>query len=226
LSASASEILSGALQDYKRALIVGGDHTFGKGSVQTVLPLPKSLGAFKVTVDMFFIPGGETTQWRGVPGDIVLPSPYALDDIVEKSLDYSLTPKTIPPFISEEAFVDKGPDAWQKVSSKIVDDLKKKSQARVAKSADFKKIKEDLEKTEKKGKTITLAEILDDKEKKEEKDKKDKAKKALNDPKKKLEEYLKRADVTEAVNIMADLIEETAPANVVAQKKGESEKAN
>jgi carboxyl-terminal processing protease len=223
LSASASEIFAGALQDYKRALIVGGDHTFGKGSVQTVLPLPKNLGAYKVTVGMFFVPGGETTQWRGVPGDIVLPSPFAMEEIGEKSLDYSLTPKTIPPFISEDAYVEKGEGTWQRVTTKTVEDLKRKSEARVSKNADFKKIKDELEKSEKKGKMVTLAEILDDKEKKDEKDKKTKK---SNDPKKKLEEYLKRADVNEAINILSDFVLASEPANVVAQKKTEGEKAN
>lgn len=225
LSASASEILSGALQDYKRAVIVGGDHTFGKGSVQTVLPLPKNLGAYKVTVGMFFVPGGETTQWRGVPGDIVLPSPFALDEIGEKSLDYSLTPKTIPPFLSEDAYVESGEGAWRKVDSKTIQVLKEKSEARVAKDAEFKKIKDELEKNIKKGKVITLAEILNDKEKNEEKEKKKKAKRA-NDPKKKLEDYLKRPDIKEAVNILSDMVAANEPGNIMAQKKTEDAKTN
>ncbi|MGZ3743225.1 MAG: S41 family peptidase, partial [Pseudobdellovibrionaceae bacterium] len=71
ISASASEIVAGTLQDYKRAVIVGGDHTFGKGSVQSVLPMPNNLGALKVTVGMFFVPGGNSTQHRGVEADVV-----------------------------------------------------------------------------------------------------------------------------------------------------------
>ena len=73
VSASASEIVSGTLQDYNRAVIVGGDHTFGKGTVQSVEYLPPGLGAIKTTVGMFFTAGGESTQHRGVSGDIVFP---------------------------------------------------------------------------------------------------------------------------------------------------------
>src|SRR5690606_36108863 len=61
-SASASEILAGALSDYDRAVIIGDSHTFGKGTVQAVLPLPLGLGAMKVTTGMFFIPSGASTQ--------------------------------------------------------------------------------------------------------------------------------------------------------------------
>lgn len=66
LSASASEIVSGALKDYHRAVIVGANHTFGKGTVQAVLNLPSDLGALKVTTGMFFIPGGHSTEYEGV----------------------------------------------------------------------------------------------------------------------------------------------------------------
>ncbi|MFK5283184.1 S41 family peptidase, partial [Lacticaseibacillus paracasei] len=81
MSASASEIVSGTLKDYRRAVIVGGDHTFGKGSVQSVIPIPANLGAIKVTVGMFFVPGGQSTQHQGVDADIVFPGPYSTDDI-------------------------------------------------------------------------------------------------------------------------------------------------
>lgn len=223
LSASASEIFAGALQDYGRAVIVGGDHTFGKGSVQTVLPLPKNLGAYKVTVGMFFVPGGKSTQHGGVPGDIVLPSPFALDEIGEKSLDYSLAPKAIPPFVSEDAYVEKGEGAWTKVDSKLISELKKKSEERVSKSDEFKKIKEELAKVQKKGKLVTLSEILSDKEKKaEEKEKKNKK----ADAKKRLEEYLKRPDIVEAVNVASDYVQIESQHNVVAQKKGPESSAN
>jgi carboxyl-terminal processing protease len=223
LSASASEILAGALKDYGRAIVVGGDHTFGKGSVQTVMPLPKNLGAYKVTIGMFYVPGGKTTQHDGVSADIKLPSAFELDEIGEKSLDYSLTPKKIPAFLSPEAYVEKGEGAWRKVDSKLVADLKKKSEARVAKNEEFKKIQIELQKTIKKGKVVTLSDILDDKEKQKEQ----KEKKAIrNDPKKRLEEYLKRPDVNEAADIMTDWLVLHPKEGVVAQKNSEPSKAN
>ncbi|MDT8420842.1 MAG: carboxy terminal-processing peptidase [Desulfuromonadales bacterium] len=84
-SASASEILAGALQDYGRALIVGDEHTHGKGTVQAMLNLDRELGiqgmakylplgAVKVTIQKFYRISGDSTQERGVTPDIVLPS--------------------------------------------------------------------------------------------------------------------------------------------------------
>ncbi len=117
-SASASEIFAGALQDYKRALIVGDAHTHGKGTVQAMLDLDRAvrlqgmekylpLGALKVTIQKFYRISGESTQERGVIPDIILPSRYdgmksgekylpnalAWDHI--KSADYRLWPHPI-----------------------------------------------------------------------------------------------------------------------------------
>jgi carboxyl-terminal processing protease len=103
LSASASEIVAGAMKDYKRALIIGADHTFGKGTVQAMMNLPRDLGAIKVTTGMFFIPGGNSTQYKGVEADIVLPGVFSTKEIGEASLDYSLPPKSIPSFLSDSA---------------------------------------------------------------------------------------------------------------------------
>lgn len=202
ISASASEIVSGTLQDYKRAIIVGGDHTFGKGSVQSVLPIPGDLGAIKVTVGMFFIPGGNSTQHRGVDADVVLPGPYSTDDIGEKSLDYSLPPKKIEPFVSKDAYVAEGTESWKEVKSDWVKTLKEKSQSRVEKNTEFKKIIEDLKKSKDKGKVIKVADILKEKDKNEKEKKK---KKFSKDEKTK--EYLKRQDVQEASQVLLDLIQ-------------------
>jgi len=73
ITASASEIVAGALKDYRRAVIVGDDHTFGKGTVQSFVHQPGRLGAIKVTTALFFRPGGASTQHSGVAADIVLP---------------------------------------------------------------------------------------------------------------------------------------------------------
>lgn len=200
ISASASEIVSGTLHDYKRAVIVGGDHTFGKGTVQSVVPIPGNLGAIKVTVGMFFTAGGNSTQHIGVPADVVLPGPYSTDEIGEKSLDYSLPPKKLDAFLSPEAYVKEGTGAWKQVNDAWIKQLKEKSQARVDKNDDFKKIVDEMKKNAGKTKTMKVSEILKDKDEK----KKEKAKK-LAPKDEKDREYLKRADIQEAVNVLSDL---------------------
>jgi carboxyl-terminal processing protease len=159
MSASASEILAGALQDYKRALVVGSDHTFGKGSVQAVVYLPPGLGAMKVTTGMFFLPGGRSTQHAGVTADVVLPPVYALDSVGEKTLDYSLPPQTIPGFLSREVNSSSPEGAWLGVDSKVVPILAAKSRERVAKDAKFAEIKKELDEAAKNGGSVKLAEL-------------------------------------------------------------------
>jgi carboxyl-terminal processing protease len=201
ISASASEIVAGTLKDYKRAIIVGNDHTFGKGSVQSVMPIPQDLGAIKVTVGMFFTPGGDSTQHKGVDSDVIIPGPYTQDDIGEKGLDYSLPPKKIDNFVSAEASVKEGPQAWKPVSSDWIKVLSEKSKTRVDKNDEFKKIVEENKQTAAKNKIFKLSEAGKDKEKKE------KAKAILRASKdEKNKEYLKRVDVNESVNVMMDLI--------------------
>jgi len=149
LSASASEIVAGALQDYRRALIVGSDHTYGKGSVQTLLPLPWELGAMKVTTALYFLPGGKSTQKTGVVADIRLPGWFVLDDIGEAAMDYSLPAQAIEPFLGVR---DKAETYWKPVDEPLIAKLMSKSQGRVAKDAKFAKIiKENKEAVEKKG---------------------------------------------------------------------------
>lgn len=105
-SASASEILAGALQDYGRAIIIGGAHTHGKGTVQAIIDLDrtvpfrnmdkyKPLGAIKLTTQKFYRISGGSTQYRGVIPDIVLPD--RLDHLKsgEQYLDYSLPWDTV-----------------------------------------------------------------------------------------------------------------------------------
>jgi carboxyl-terminal processing protease len=83
-SASASEILAAAMQDYKRALIVGSKSTFGKGTVQTFIPIgggssadfPKGYGQLKVTIQKFYRINGGTTQLNGVTPDVIIPDIY------------------------------------------------------------------------------------------------------------------------------------------------------
>ena len=83
MSASASEILAAALQDYKRAVIIGSEKSFGKGTVQNIIDLNKfisnsnfDMGALKITTDKFYRINGESVQLEGVKSDVVIPDSY------------------------------------------------------------------------------------------------------------------------------------------------------
>jgi carboxyl-terminal processing protease len=108
MSASASEILAGALQDYGRAIIVGDSSTFGKGTVQSVLPLSSIMrdngldfsfepGALKVTIRKFYRPSGASTQLKGVASDIVIPSNTDVREISEAAQKNPLPWDTMKP---------------------------------------------------------------------------------------------------------------------------------
>lgn len=232
VSASASEIVSGTLQDYKRAVIVGGDHTFGKGSVQSVEYLPPGLGAIKTTVGMFFVPGGESTQHRGVSADLPFPSTFAIDEVGEKTLDYSLPPKRIKEFTSPSAYVTSGAGAWTQINKDLVKRLKEKSEARVQASAEFKKVREDIEKNKKNGKMLVVGDLMKEKEKdpnkkKDNPDGEDDDGSSTLSREERKKKYLERADVLEAVNVAADLAQELrSPTIKVGQKApGQSDSA-
>ena len=108
ISASASEILAGALQNYGRAVIMGGEHTHGKGTVQTILDLNnnipfqnmeayKPLGALKLTIQKFYRINGDSTQYRGVVPDIILPDVMSGLKTGEQYLDFALPWDTVKP---------------------------------------------------------------------------------------------------------------------------------
>lgn len=90
LSASASEILAAAMQDYNRAVILGSKQTYGKGTVQNVIPLnkyynyPDDLGAVKLTIQKFYRINGGSTQLEGVRSDITMPDKYSYVEIGER----------------------------------------------------------------------------------------------------------------------------------------------
>ncbi len=90
LSASASEILAAALQDYKRAIIVGDRKTHGKGTVQTLESLGKRSGSLKITTAGFYRINGGSTQLKGVTPDIIIPSYLDVMDLGEDSLEHAL----------------------------------------------------------------------------------------------------------------------------------------
>ncbi|NDY41643.1 tail-specific protease [Dissulfurirhabdus thermomarina] len=107
-SASASEILAAALQDYGRAVIMGGEHTHGKGTVQAMVDMDymvrngrfakyKPLGALMITIQKFYRVTGETTQFKGVVPDIVLPDRLNALKTGERYLDFALPWDTVPP---------------------------------------------------------------------------------------------------------------------------------
>lgn len=159
-SASASEILAGALQDYNRALIVGDESTHGKGTVQSLLDLgqqlfrignPPNLGALKITMQQFYRPNGDSTQKRGVLADVVLPSLTDHMDVSEADLDYALAFDQVP--AARFKRVDM-------VSKDVIEELKKSSAQRCQQSADFGKLLKNIDRyvEQKAKKKITLNE--------------------------------------------------------------------
>jgi carboxyl-terminal processing protease len=127
-SASASEILAGALQDYHRAVIVGTGPTHGKGTVQTLADLDRvtggkvDLGVLKITIQQFFRVSGSSTQREGVTPDVVLPDPAGHIETGERTLDHAIPWSQVPP-----ADHDLWPGTW-KASA-----LAERSAARIAK---------------------------------------------------------------------------------------------
>jgi carboxyl-terminal processing protease len=159
VSASASEILAGALQDYRRAVIVGDDHTFGKGTVQSVFPLPPGLGALKVTTAMFFRPGGASTQASGVASDVVVPSLFNLDLFGETQLPHALPPQSVAPFPSAEA--DRpGEGHWEPVTAPVLAALRTRSEQRQKSDKALEKVREDLAERSSDDGVLEIAEIL------------------------------------------------------------------
>lgn len=144
-SASASEILAGALQDYGRAVIVGDSQTFGKGTVQSLLPLGPLMdkgglkyaydpGALKITISKFYRPSGASTQLRGVAADVVLPSTSDFSDVSEASLKNPLPWDAVPPAPFEQVNSVKP----------YVKTLRDQSARRIGKSKDFGALREDI----------------------------------------------------------------------------------
>lgn len=105
LSASASEILAAAMQDYKRAIVIGSEQTYGKGTVQNVIDLNQwlrksdlgDLGALKITSQKFYRVNGGSTQLEGVKSDVVMPDRYSYIDIGERDYPNPLPYDKIDP---------------------------------------------------------------------------------------------------------------------------------
>lgn len=160
-SASASEILAGAIQDYHRGLIVGDPATHGKGTVQSLVDLREQLfgaipnatpmGALKITMQQFYRPSGASTQSRGVEADIVLPSLTAHLDVSESDLDYPVVFDEVDPL----SFTH-----WDAVNEAICDQLERRSRQRRAESEDFQRVLRNIDryKQQKARKYVTLNE--------------------------------------------------------------------
>jgi len=105
LSASASEILAAAMQDYKRAIVIGSKQTYGKGTVQNIVDLNRmirgntngDMGAFKFTTQKYYRINGGSTQLEGVKSDVVVPDRYSYIDIGERDQDNPLAWDEIAP---------------------------------------------------------------------------------------------------------------------------------
>jgi carboxyl-terminal processing protease len=144
-SASASEIFAAALQDYGRAVIVGDKNTFGKGTVQTILPIGRfaSLlgshsdedGALKLTIQKFYRVAGGSTQLHGVGSDIVLPSLSDLPEFGEGALKNALPYDEVA-----KARYTK----WSDSHSLFIDQLRRRSEERVKNDAEFHYVMEDI----------------------------------------------------------------------------------
>lgn len=116
LSASASEILAAAMQDYKRAIIIGSKQTYGKGTVQNVVDLNRwlrkndqgDMGALKLTTQKFYRVNGGSTQLEGVKSDVVMPDRYSYFDVGERDYDNPLPYDKITPasFQLWEGYID------------------------------------------------------------------------------------------------------------------------
>jgi carboxyl-terminal processing protease len=196
-SASASEILAGALQDYGRALIVGDLSTHGKGTVQNLNPLRAIIGSasasptddpgqLKTTIRMFFRPGGSSTQLKGVMPDIVLPSVWNHSkDVGEKALENSLPWTNIP-----AAKYDK-----LDLVEPYLAELLQRSTERVAANQDFAYIHEDIELFRKAQADKTIS--LNEQERLKEKDENDARQKARD------KERLARKDTDQKVYELA-----------------------
>ena len=116
-SASASEILAAAFQDYRRGIVLGSKQTYGKGTVQNMIDLNKiisgntygDLGAMKLTTDKFYRINGGSTQLEGVKSDVIFPNRYSYIEVGEKDQENPLkwdkiTPTSYETFINEDKF--------------------------------------------------------------------------------------------------------------------------
>jgi carboxyl-terminal processing protease len=192
-SASASEIIAGAIKDYGRGLVLGPRSTFGKGTVQNLIGLPNELGAIKITTHLFYQPSGTSNQLYGIKPDIIIPSLTSIWDIGEQKTRYPLKWKKI-----KSANFKK----FKLVNNNLLSILKNKSSNRISRDRDFIELSKKIKKFRKllNNKTISLKE-----ESKLEKQKEDVMKKGMHRKKGKVLIDLKEdLFLKEAFNITGD----------------------
>lgn len=219
LSASASEIFAAAIKDYKRGVIVGDTKTHGKGTVQTLTELSRYMpffigksfpaGSIKLTNAKFYRINGESTQLKGVEPDIVFPSFTDTMEIGEEKLDFAL------PWdhIKAAAYQPVNPSLDQ-----MLPHLKENSAKRISESKSFSLLKKDIESFNllRKKKSVSLNldtrwhEYLKEKKIQEEQDKLMRLDEKLAKPSKKNSTRFGDLYMEEALNIMNDLISESA----------------
>ncbi|MDH5753067.1 MAG: carboxy terminal-processing peptidase [Deltaproteobacteria bacterium] len=195
-SASASEIVAGALQDYERAVVIGDKSTFGKGTVQNIIHLSEGLGALKTTVAKFYRPGSASTQNRGVESDVVLPSLNNHMELGESSLENAMPWDTIQ---------RQNYRRWSDLDP-LLPVLRERSRHRVSNDTYFKEVNSDIEeylKVRKGRKEVTAGQLIAEHEKaaKEQKDEK-----KPSHGKKEGQEDLPDKVLEETMNILSDFI--------------------
>jgi carboxyl-terminal processing protease len=220
-SASASEILAGAIQDYGRGLIVGDDATHGKGTVQSLLDLGRqlfrrfdnapSLGAIKITMQQFYRPSGASTQLEGVKSDVVLPSITTHLPVGESDLDHAIPFDRVPAARY---------DREGRVAAAAIEMLRKRSAERVAEEKKFQELADDIARYQKRKdeKTISLVESEFERQWNE-------GKAAEKEEEERLEksEFSKRPVVErnyyfdEAMNVVVDYLQALAGAGGIAE---------
>lgn len=194
-SASASEILAGAMKDYKRGLIIGSSNTFGKGTVQSYNELGRNRGAMKVTTHIFYQPSGSSNQLNGIEPDLIIPDLNAIWDIGEGKTKYPLNWTPIP----KVHFMP-----VNKVNSVITKKLQTQSSQRVNTDKDFKELQVNINKFKKQieQKSISLKE-----EASMEKQREQEFEKSANRENKKIIDLEKDLFLREAFNVTADYLQ-------------------
>lgn len=156
---SMAELCVGALVDYKRAVVVGALHTFGKGTVERYWAAGSggdTGGYFKATSDMAFLPSGRSIQRTGVVSDIFLPSVDAENN--EADLPFALAYRAIEPLL-DPGINGSGANQWRVVHRPLIDQLAQRSRARIESSRDFKIIRDIRAERERRSAPKTIREL-------------------------------------------------------------------